>query len=120
MEKNRQNSDIAKISRPDAAQILPRKRLFPQLQEPGKFPLTWVSGPPGSGKTSCVSSFIAAQDVPCLWYRIDSNDIHPATFFKYLAISCQQATEKKCELPAYKGGTGFNTLEFSRDFFSEL
>ncbi len=31
-------------------------------------PVTWVSDPGGSGKTTLVASWLDARKLPCLWY----------------------------------------------------
>ena len=60
---------IAKIPRLRTHQAFPRKRLFTQLDHLRRHPVIWVSGPPGSGKTTLVSNYLDARKLPCLWYH---------------------------------------------------
>ncbi|MBI5043848.1 MAG: hypothetical protein HZC10_08510 [Nitrospirae bacterium] len=46
----------AKISRPETSGVFHRKRLFLLLDHARKHPVTWIAGPPGSGKTTLISS----------------------------------------------------------------
>ncbi len=43
----------------------------------------WLIGPPGSGKTTLVSTYLTYCRLPSLWYRIHPDDGDPATFFHY-------------------------------------
>ena len=42
-------ASLGKTTRPALAGILPRARLFERLDAGRQSPVTWVSGPPGSG-----------------------------------------------------------------------
>ena len=81
----------AKITRPVPRGTFPRKRLFRLLDEARDLPVTWVSGPPGSGKTTLVSGYLEGRKAPCLWYRIDERDSDPATFFHYPGLAARVA-----------------------------
>ena len=72
-----------KLSRPSAAGLVARERLF-GLIDRFRRPIIWIDGPPGAGKTSLVASWIEARALPCLWYQVDAGDADPATFFHYL------------------------------------
>jgi LuxR family maltose regulon positive regulatory protein len=78
---------IAKISRPLLAGSYPRRRLFLLIDRTRKRQVLWVSAPPGSGKTTLVSSYLADRRLPALWLRLDEGDADPATFFHYLALA---------------------------------
>ena len=69
-----------KLSRPSAAGVAARERLFALLDR-FRRPITWIDGPPGAGKTSLVSSWIEARGARCLWYQVDASDADPATLF---------------------------------------
>jgi len=60
--------------------VVPRTRLYSQLDK-GRGGVTfWVDGPPGCGKTTLVSGYLEASKLPCLWYDVDGRDADPATF----------------------------------------
>ncbi len=48
----------AKITRPVARNIVIRERLFSLIDKESDKPITWVSAPAGSGKTTFISSYI--------------------------------------------------------------
>jgi ATP/maltotriose-dependent transcriptional regulator MalT len=79
----RRQSSIAKITRPDCVAVFQRKRLFHLLYESRKQPVTWITAPAGSGKTTLVASYITERKLPCLWYQVDTGDHDAATFFYY-------------------------------------
>ena len=41
----------------------------------------WIGGPAGAGKTTLISSYLAARNLPALWYPLHASDGDPATFF---------------------------------------
>lgn len=51
--------NIAKITRPTALHLLNRPRLFAALDRARHRAATWVTAPPGFGKTSLASSYVA-------------------------------------------------------------
>lgn len=116
---------LAKITRPGATRLFPRKRLFRLLDQGRKNPIVLVYGPPGSGKTSLVSSYLGARQLPCLWYRIDEGDADLATFFYYMGIVARKATPRKRKpLPLftleYLQGISTFTLRYFENLLSRL
>lgn len=77
-------TSLGKTTRPVLAGILPRARLFSLFDAGRQSPVLWVSGPPGSGKTTAVASYIDQARIGSLWYQIDAGDADVATFFFYL------------------------------------
>jgi LuxR family maltose regulon positive regulatory protein len=61
-----------------------RPRLIRQLDEGLNCNLTMVSAPPGYGKTSSVSAWIAKQSYPCAWLSLDDADNDPIRFWMYI------------------------------------
>jgi DNA-binding SARP family transcriptional activator len=88
------SAKIAKVTRPVLTGNYPRKRLFRLIDRARKQKLLWISGPAGSGKTTLVSSYLAARRIPCLWYRLEEGDEDPATFFHYLGLAANRATPR--------------------------
>lgn len=82
---------LAKISRPSVSGVFPRTRLFEMLDRAKERPVIWISGPPGSGKTTLVSSYIEARGTPCLWYQIDESDSEPSAFFYFMGLATKSA-----------------------------
>lgn len=75
---------IAKLSLPELRGIQPRDRLFQRLDEYRSFPVIWLHGPPGAGKTSLAVSYIKSRALSAAWYRIDKTDADAAGFFHFL------------------------------------
>lgn len=112
---------IAKLSRPDAAGLFARERLLAALDGGARQPVTWVSGPAGSGKSSLVASYVEARGLPCLWYRLDARDADVATFFYYLGLAARRAAPRLARrlpllTPEYLPGLD----TFARRFFEAL
>ena len=116
---------VAKITRPGATGLFPRERLFRLLDQGRKNPIVLVYGPPGSGKTSLVSSYLDARRLPCLWYRMDEGDADLATFFYYMGIAAKKATPRKRKplllfTPEYLQGISTFTLRYFENLLSRL
>jgi ATP/maltotriose-dependent transcriptional regulator MalT/DNA-binding SARP family transcriptional activator len=81
---------LAKLAPPRLRQVVARERLYRLLDEKRAHPVVWVSGPPGSGKTTLVASYLRAVAAPALWYHLDRGDSDPATLFYFLseAVAC--------------------------------
>lgn len=82
---------LAKTSRPRSNRPVLRSRLFQRLDELRHASLTWIAGPPGCGKTTLVSSYLAERDISGLWIQLDSDDADVATFFFYVSRALEQA-----------------------------
>ncbi|MBM4330940.1 MAG: hypothetical protein FJ117_06875 [Deltaproteobacteria bacterium] len=118
-------SRIAKITRPIVTEVFPRVRLFKLLDASRQRPVIWIAGPPGSGKTALVSSYLDARKLPCLWYQVDPGDAHPATFFYYLGQAAQRASPRKRKplpllTPEYLEGISTFTLRYFEELYSRL
>ncbi len=81
---------IAKITRPRIRGVFPRDRLFGLLDETRKYPVTWISAPAGSGKTTLIATYLEDKKIPCLWYQVDEGDADIATFFSFLGIAAKK------------------------------
>src|SRR4030067_169389 len=116
---------IAKFTHPILRGVLLRERLFPLLDRKRQRPVIWVSGPPGSGKTTLITSYLEARQIPCLWYQVDKGDADPATFFYYLGQAAKRAApQKRKPLPLftreYLQGTSTFAIRYFEEFFGRL
>jgi len=76
-----------KITRPTPAEVVERKRLFTLLDGMFRKPVTWVTAPGGSGKSTLVASYLDVREIPCIWYQCDEGDADLATFFYYMGLA---------------------------------
>ena len=121
----KQSSTLAKLSQPRLSSPLLRDRLFALLEELRKRPVVAVVGPPGSGKTTLVASYLGARNVSVIWYQVDQGDADAATFFYYLRLALQDAVPRagsplQLLTPEYlKDLPGFSR-RFFRQFYARL
>ncbi len=110
----------AKITPPHIDECIQRRDLYARLDSVGARPVTWISAPPGAGKTILVASYLQQKRRRPLWYQIDGHDAEPATFFHYLALAAGAASHKGVNLPPltaeYAGGVDV----FARNYFALL
>jgi ATP/maltotriose-dependent transcriptional regulator MalT/DNA-binding SARP family transcriptional activator len=110
-----------KITRPGLSGPVERTRLFGILDAGMQRPVTWLSSPAGSGKTTLVSSYLASRGSSCIWYQCDKGDSDPATFFYYMGLAARNAApSRKAPLPLFRPEylPGANT--FARRYFEAL
>src|SRR4051812_32515644 len=98
--KPRQRAAFGKLTRPRPVGALARTRLFRALDEARRHPAVWVAGPPGAGKTTLVSTYVAQCRLRTIWYRVHDDDVDPATFFHYFGMAVEAAA------PARRRGAG--------------
>ncbi len=108
---------LAKTTRPTVTGSLARPRLFRWLDHARKAPVTWVSAPPGSGKTVLVASYVATRKLPGCWYQMDDADNDLATFFYFLGLA---ASKRRRPLPLFTPEYRQGISTFTRNFFREL
>ena len=68
-------------------ELVPRPRLIERLAQGLTGPLTVISAPAGSGKTTLVSEWrvsLAGQDTLLAWLSLDEDDNDPVRFVTYL------------------------------------
>ncbi|MDH3976378.1 MAG: hypothetical protein OEV42_19095 [Deltaproteobacteria bacterium] len=112
---------IAKISRPGISGIYRRTRLNSLIDSAKTIPLTWLSAPGGSGKTTAVADYIAANKLPCLWYRLDEGDGDLAGFFYYMGLAVKEANPRKRKaMPLFTPEYMMGPTVFSRRYFEEV
>jgi LuxR family transcriptional regulator, maltose regulon positive regulatory protein len=109
---------LAKLTRPKVHRALHRDRLFAHLDEARDRPLVWVVAPPGSGKTTLISSYVEARKLKAAWYHVDAGDDDIGTFFYYLAQSLPPSRSKPDEpLPLFSPAHLADLPAFCRHFF---
>jgi len=117
----KRSTTIAKITRPKIRGICLRKRLFQRMDAGKDYPVTWVTGPPGSGKTTLVASYLDTRKIPYLWYQVDSGDADIATFFYYMGMAAKKAFPgKRKPLPVLTPEYLSDISSFTRRYFEEL
>ena len=107
----------AKTTRPDPVAVVARERLFARLDELRRAPLVWISGPPGCGKTSLLSSYVASRHAHCHWYQLDAGDSDVATFFYYAQSGW---AKRRRGLPAFTRECHADPAAFARRFCRQL
>jgi len=120
MKQRTKIDSIAKISRPKVSRVLERKRLFRHLDQ-ARSPIIWVTGPPGSGKTTLVASYLDARKLPCIWYQVDEGDSDIATFFYYMGLAAKKTAPRiKRPLPLLTPEYQFGIPTFTRRYFEDF
>jgi LuxR family maltose regulon positive regulatory protein len=110
-----------KTARPEFSRVYPRTLLFEQFDEALEQPMLWIAAPAGAGKTVAVSSYLAARELPVLWYLVDPRDEDPAHFFLSLAKAAQAlAPEEALSLPLLTPEYLSHLEVFTRNFFEAL
>jgi LuxR family maltose regulon positive regulatory protein len=118
---NREKVVLAKVTRPRLQRTYQRTELHNLLDELSATPLIVVSGLPGSGKTTLMSSYIESRNIPCLWYQVDRDDKDPATFFYYLGIAALTVNSiNKIALPQVSTERASSVSFQAKEYFQKL
>lgn len=114
-------AQLAKLTRPKLHQVLPRERLFERLDACRERPMTWVTGPPGAGKSALVASYVQGRRLDGIWYQVDPGDRNLETFFHYLSRAAGEASRKrKTVLPQFSAEHRADLPGFARLYFRAL
>ncbi len=112
---------VVKLIRPKVRDVLVRNRLYDLLDKAGRCPATWISSPPGSGKTSLVSGYMDHLGAPCLWYRLEKADRDPSAFFHCVTLGVQGLLPRRnVALPAFVPEHRQDLPAFSRKYFEAV
>ena len=104
----------AKLSPPDATRLVARRRLH-GLLDAQLGGTAWLTAPAGAGKTSLLASWVQGLRRPAHWYRIDSGDADPASFFDWFARLVGAAGQ--VSIPSLAPEHLLNLPHFARRFF---
>lgn len=118
----REKRSPPKVTRPLLMRYVPRQRVYDLLEKSREFPVIWVSGPAGIGKTTLVNSFLKEHRLHSIWYQLDEGDDDPATFFYYLREAIQTIAPQKGKLlpllaPEYQPGLQHFASRYFEQFF---
>jgi LuxR family transcriptional regulator, maltose regulon positive regulatory protein len=110
-----------KINRPISNGTCLRHRLFKKIDEMRDLPVVWISAPPGSGKTTLISSYLGFRKIPCLWCQLDQGDEDLATFFYYVGQAIRKAAPGfRKPMPLFTPEYSLGIPNFAMKYFEEL
>ena len=69
---------------------IPRQRLIDALNQGTERRLTLISAPPGSGKSTLVSTWARQSSHDVAWLRLDAGDNDPVRFWRYVVLALQK------------------------------
>lgn len=114
----------AKIQPPRMGdRIYPCQRLFNQMETLLKQGHLWISGAPGAGKTILATQFLSRGTTPAAWYKLDSLDTDPVSFFSLFpqAFSFARSIPSTTfSLPKLSPEDMLGLPNFARSFFRQL
>ncbi len=64
--------------------IVPRPRLYSQLEAGDLRPLTLITAPAGFGKTTLIGEWLRQSDIPVAWISLESSDNDLVRFWRYV------------------------------------
>jgi ATP/maltotriose-dependent transcriptional regulator MalT/DNA-binding SARP family transcriptional activator len=112
-------TSLAKTTRPRAADVLARERLFALLDQRRRSPVVWVCGPPGAGKTTLLASYLEDRGTTARWYQLDAGDADVGAFFYYMG-SAVGGDGARPALELFSAEYRADLGAFSRRFFQAL
>src|SRR5215213_9346169 len=70
--------------------LVPRPQLIERLDAALTYPVTLISAPAGSGKTSALRTWVARHETTIAWLSLDPEDNDPTRFWTYVIAALQQ------------------------------
>jgi LuxR family maltose regulon positive regulatory protein len=80
---------------PNRPEFVERHRLLDQLGKVVEHRVTLVSAPPGFGKTTLATQWLARLRIPGAWLSLDKSDSDPERFVRYLVAAIEESTPKR-------------------------
>ena len=108
---------LAKLSPPRLHDVLPRTRLFDDLDDALQRPVAWLAAQPGAGKTTLVATYLQARKREGSWYQVDDGDADAASFIYHVRLA---AGEPGRALPLLTPEYQRDLRGFARRFFREM
>jgi LuxR family maltose regulon positive regulatory protein len=110
-----------KLHRPQVnVALLERPHLLTRLDDGLNHKLILVSAPPGFGKTTLVSQWLAGCDRPFIWLSLDEGDNQLPQFLRYLCAAVRQAIPEACTtLQALLNTATLPSLDYLADLLVE-
>jgi LuxR family transcriptional regulator, maltose regulon positive regulatory protein len=94
--------------------LVPRERPFAILRSGGDCTLTLVDAPAGSGKTTALAQWLAADAdrLSASWFSVDRSDNDPTRFWTYAIMAVREAIPGfgEASLAALRGGADIATF----------
>lgn len=111
----------APIGVPRLGTVLMRERLFRRLDASATHPVTWISGPPGAGKTVLAASWVSARGHRAVWLQLEALDEDLGRFFQHLGAAAELACPGRgAALPVFGPEYLPGIRSFARNFFRSL
>ncbi len=77
--------------------IIPRARLYTQLDQAVECPLTVITAPAGFGKTTLLGAWLRQRTIKAAWLSLDSNDNVTERFWRYLVAALSTLSPRIAE-----------------------
>ena len=97
------SSAMTQLSQPRLSAVLPRERLFEQLDELRSHSMLWIGGSPGAGKTTLIASYLEERRLPAVWFAVQPAHAEPETLLASLQVAGTDSEAPITEVIAKRG-----------------